>query len=155
MGIEDLKSEIEEVVKTEINNYITENEVMNLDSIDNNGTITESVDSSVPVYNSAIMECAGEAEVFQHENELGPAFDGKETPVNVAAASIYEILQAKAFEVIREVEAELPTCDECGRLMIEDWQDQHTEEEIAKMGDTVHCKGCQEELAEASSEAEQ
>jgi hypothetical protein len=107
----DLKEMVRDEVKTAIDEFIEENPDYDKDdirnSIDDNGRITEMVDSSVPIYNYDIMKLGTLTEVWAHENELGPAFDGTPTPVNTLATAIYEILQETAWEYVDEYLDEL------------------------------------------------
>ena len=100
-----LKQEVEEAVREAIDGYIKDHPDESRsnveDRINDDGTITEIYDSSVPIYNSEIMDLGALPEVFGHENELGPAFDGSPTPVNIVAGSLYEILEETAFEETR------------------------------------------------------
>jgi len=67
----------------------------------------EIADSWVPVYTYDIMQLAADNLCLAtDEPELGPAFGGQPTPVNIIAANIYEALHEAAWEVIRELEAE-------------------------------------------------
>lgn len=100
-----LKQEVEEAVREAIDQYIKDHPDESRsnveDRINDDGTITEIYDSSVPIYNGEIMDLGSLPEVFNHENELGPAFDGSPTPVNIVAGSLYEILEETAFEETR------------------------------------------------------
>ncbi|KKM03825.1 hypothetical protein LCGC14_1770480 [marine sediment metagenome] len=61
--------------------------------------ITEMVDGWVPIYNGQILEVAADSmDMAILEPELGPAFDGTPTPINIIAANIYETLQVAAFD---------------------------------------------------------
>jgi hypothetical protein len=55
----------------------------------------------VPVYTSDIMALASVGEIYGHENELGPAFDGKPRPENIIATSIYEVLEETGYDELR------------------------------------------------------
>lgn len=113
----DLKKMVKEEVREAIDNYIEENPDMDRDTVEgninDNGTIDEITDSSVPVYTSDIMELGSLGEVYGHENELPPAFDGTPTPSNIVATSIYEILNEEAWE---EVHDYLDKLEEDGRF---------------------------------------
>ena len=102
--LEDIKESVREQVRERIDEYIKENPDMDKeqirDNIDYDGQITEIYDGNVPIYNSDIMKIGSLPEVYQHENELGPAFDGSPTAVNIIAGSIYEILSDIAWEEI-------------------------------------------------------
>ena len=71
------------------------------------GVIHEVADSMVPVYTSQLLELANEDNgLATDEPELGPAFDGAPTPVNVIAANVYERLTAVLWDAWREIENE-------------------------------------------------
>lgn len=101
---------IKEIVKEQVRETIDEfreaNPDMNKEDtrnrLDYDGRITEIYDSAVPIYSSTIMELGSLVEVYNHENELGPAFDGTPTALNIIAGSIYEILSEVAWEEIDE-----------------------------------------------------
>lgn len=68
----------------------------------------EVADSCVPVYDSEIMRLASEnIDLATSEPELGPAFDGSLTPVNIVAANIYDAFYSWAIEVIQRVRDEI------------------------------------------------
>ena len=71
---------------------------------DTHHMIHELADDAVPIYNKDILSIAtndlGEIGCTVPEN--GPAFDGTPTPVNVAAANIYEAIQAALWETFEE-----------------------------------------------------
>lgn len=55
------------------------------------GTLHEIADSAVPIYNQDLIELAGENYLLAlTEPEIGPAFDGSNTPINLIAANVYE-----------------------------------------------------------------
>lgn len=56
--------------------------------------IHELADSAVPVYNADILRITAEEPEIAHTAPDYAAFDGTFTPVNVAAANIYEAIQA-------------------------------------------------------------
>ena len=67
--------------------------------------IHEIADSNVPIYNSDILEVAADnLYMATNEPELGPAFDGSPTPVNIIAANIYEAITERLYEVARELQ---------------------------------------------------
>ena len=56
-------------------------------------TLHEIADSSVPVYNQDILEAAlDDMDLALTEPEIGPAFDGSSTAINIIAANIYEAI---------------------------------------------------------------
>lgn len=63
----------------------------------------EHVDSAVPTQNAILLEVAASSpSVAVDEPELGPAFDGRPTPINIIAANIYERLSVVAHEWLSE-----------------------------------------------------
>lgn len=109
--LEDSKEEVRDEVRRLVADYIVDNPDCDADdvigNIDFDGRVTEVYDSSVPIYSTEIMEMGSAPEVYHHQNELGPAFDGSQTAVNLIASSIYEILGDVAWDEIREYLAEL------------------------------------------------
>ena len=99
-----LRQDVIDDVEREIDEYIEENTGCTRDDvrdgIDYDGRITELVDGKVPIYNANLMELATLSEVYHHENELPPAYDGTSTPINVTATAIYEILMEVAWETV-------------------------------------------------------
>ena len=66
--------------------------------------IHEIADSAVPVYTGDLLRLAAEnIALAVDEPELGPAFDGTPTPVNIIAANIYEHIEAVLWEAWREM----------------------------------------------------
>jgi len=64
----------------------------------------EVADNWCPIYTGEIMQYAAEdISLAVNEPELGPAFDGKPTPVNIVAANIFERLHEEAQEEIRRL----------------------------------------------------
>ncbi len=63
-------------------------------------TIHEIADSSTPVYTYDILKIGADnwQEIALVKPELGPAFDGEPTPVNIMAANIYEHVEGKLWE---------------------------------------------------------
>ena len=67
--------------------------------------IFEIADSNTPVYTYDILQLAADnPEIAHFKPELGPAFDGSPTPVNIAAANIFEAIKAALWECWREYE---------------------------------------------------
>jgi hypothetical protein len=77
------------------------------DELEPSDVAHEIADSAVPVYTSDILEAIGEdAGVACWEPELGPAFDGSPTIVNIAAGVLYELARNIAErEIQRRLEA--------------------------------------------------
>lgn len=65
--------------------------------------IWEIADGCVPVYNADLFALAADdPNVGLGEPEIGPAFDGSPTPVNIIAANVYEAARDAASERLRE-----------------------------------------------------
>ena len=65
--------------------------------------ISEIADTSVPVYTAEILTVGcGDRDLMLTEPEMGPAFDGEPTPVNIIAANIYEKVQTALYEDLYE-----------------------------------------------------
>ena len=103
----DLKQEIRELIRA----WAEENP--DNTNIDYNGSLHEIVDGAVLVYHSELLRLASDNnDLATAEPELGPAFDGSPTPINIIAANIYEYLSNIAWEEWRAIEGEL--ADEAG-----------------------------------------
>ncbi|KKM21438.1 hypothetical protein LCGC14_1635380 [marine sediment metagenome] len=71
-------------------------------------TIHEIADGSVPVYNATLLAVAAESnEVALLEPEIGPAFDGTPTPINIIAANIFEAIKAELWEEAQRIVDEM------------------------------------------------
>ena len=71
-------------------------------------TIHEIADSSVPVYTHDILQLAASNNYLATEEpELGPAFDGSPTPVNIIAANIFEEIHSELWCSLESIKAEL------------------------------------------------
>jgi hypothetical protein len=99
-------SELNSLVRSEIQDWVSNNPED--DDIDHDGSLSEIVDSTVPVYNAELLQLAADNNrLATAEPELGPAFsgcstDGTATPVNIIAANIYEHLSEIAWETFAE-----------------------------------------------------
>ena len=69
---------------------------------DEHAMISELADSAVPVYNADILRITSEEPEIAHTAPDYAAFDGTFTPVNVAAANIYEAIQASLWKHLEE-----------------------------------------------------
>lgn len=70
--------------------------------------ISEITDSAVPVYNYDILDIIREnSNLWAVESEIGPAFDGSITVVNVAAGVIYEAIEEALHFAVYEIRADL------------------------------------------------
>lgn len=67
--------------------------------------IFEIADSSTPIYTYDILKMgADNIMLATTEPDVGPAFDGKPTPVNIIAANIFEHIEHELFAYHRELE---------------------------------------------------
>jgi hypothetical protein len=65
--------------------------------------VHEVADGAVPVYTVTLLELATEnIELATDTPELGPAFGGEPTPVNIIAANVYEAVTAELYEALAE-----------------------------------------------------
>lgn len=61
--------------------------------------IAETADTNTPIYTWDILQyAANNFNLAVDEPEIGPAFDGSPTPVNIIAANIYEAIQNDLWE---------------------------------------------------------
>lgn len=81
--------------------------------------IFECADGNVPVYTWDIMQyAANNTNMATNEPELGAAFDGTPTPVNIIAANIFEAIEAELWEWWNDNRTDL--MDELEELGIEE-----------------------------------
>ena len=67
--------------------------------------IFEIADNAVPIYTGDLLRLAAEnLQLATDEPELGPAFDGKPTPVNIIAANVFEHVEAALWAAWQEDE---------------------------------------------------
>lgn len=67
--------------------------------------ITEIADESTPIMNWDILQCAeDDMTLALTEPEIGPAFDGTPTAINIIAACIYERLESELWEYYHDHE---------------------------------------------------
>jgi len=79
----------------------------NPDETEPHDIIHELADNAVPVYNSDIMDWAAEdLDLALDTPELGPAFDGSPTPINIIAANIFEYIESELWEEWKSIEKE-------------------------------------------------
>jgi len=69
--------------------------------------IFEIADSSTPIYNYDILQLAA-SNLFLATDapDIGPAFDGSPTPINIIAANIYEYISNALYQRWSEIEKE-------------------------------------------------
>ena len=76
-------------------------------------TIHEIADSSVPIYTGDLLRLAAEnLQLATNEPEIGPAFDGTPTPVNIIAANVFEHIETALWKAWHEIEEEAATDEE-------------------------------------------
>jgi hypothetical protein len=69
--------------------------------------IHEIADGSIPVYTSDLLRLAAESnDLATATPELGPAFDGEPTPVNIIAANLFEAIEEALWERWGRIETE-------------------------------------------------
>ncbi len=79
-------------------------------------TIHEIADGAVPIYYSDILQMAADNNFLAlEEPEIGPAFDGTATPINIIAANIYEHIYHALYEYWDEYSENTGFCDECNK----------------------------------------
>ena len=79
-----------------------------LDATDPGDCIHEVADGFVPVYSYDLLQYAANClDLAVDEPELGPAFDGSPTPVNIIAANIYEAISNHLHQELDDIIAEL------------------------------------------------
>lgn len=98
-----------EELRDRLNDLILENKITDTDQIDNEyhndlcDIIFECADSSVPIYTSDILQLAADnIDLATSEPDIGPAFDGSPTPVNIIAANIFEAIEECLWTYIQE-----------------------------------------------------
>lgn len=73
--------------------------IENPDEYEPHDVISELADSYVPVYTNQLLEWSMENfELATNIPEIGAAFDGKNTPINLIAANIYEYIESKLWD---------------------------------------------------------
>jgi len=127
----------------------------NQDVTEPHETIFEIADASVPVYYSTILEWAAENHSLAlNEPELGPAFDGTPTPVNIIAANIFELLESELWEEWQDIEREWEEADEsvdcqvCGEYIDLDQDDYECLEHGMICGDCYRKENDEHERSE-------
>ena len=72
------------------------------------GALHEFADGAVPTYNYDLLQLAAELSngLALTEPEIGPAFDGTPTPINIIAANVYEAVEAALWEEWRRAQEE-------------------------------------------------
>ena len=75
---------------------------------DEGDLIHEIADSHVPIYNYNILQMAAEnLSLAVDEPELGPAFDGSPTPINIIAANIFEAIEQELWDKLEDIKEEI------------------------------------------------
>lgn len=101
-------------LEQEVRKEIRDNATELLREVYPEDTITEYVDSSVPVYNSTLLELAASNNSLALDEPEILAFDGTATPINAIAGNIYERLSEVANEEWESIKDEAEGCAECG-----------------------------------------
>ncbi len=73
---------------------------------DENAMVNELADSAAPTHTQTILRIATEEPEISHTAPDHAAFDGTFTPVNVAAANIFEAIEMALWERLEERKAE-------------------------------------------------
>jgi len=96
-------------LRNRLNDLISEEKIADPDSVDNDyhnelcEMVFEISDSNVPIYNGDILQLAADNyDLALNEPELGPAFDGSPTPINIIAANIFEHIENRLWEYVRD-----------------------------------------------------
>ena len=77
----------------------------NPDETEPHDAIHEIADSTVPCYNSDLLDLAADDNnIALSEPECGPAFDGTPTPINIIAANVYDAIGEALWEEWRTIE---------------------------------------------------
>jgi len=75
--------------------------------------IQEIADAAVPVYTSDLLRLAAESnDLATATPEVGPAFDGAPTPVNIIAANVFEAIEVGLWEEWQRIESEAKSLGE-------------------------------------------
>lgn len=84
--------------RAELHEQVIEyNRIENGDDIGD--VISEIADTNTPIYTYNILQYAvNNLNLATDEPEIGPAFDGTPTPINIIAANIYEAIAADLWE---------------------------------------------------------
>lgn len=104
LTMNDILNQAEESLKEDYMRHWDDEEME--DFLDDPGdTIHEIADSNVPVYTyDLMMLAAGDLCLATEDPELGPAFDGSPTPVNIIAANVYERITEHLYEWVSDNE---------------------------------------------------
>jgi hypothetical protein len=105
-SLEELKTEAAE----ELTDWLKENPDCKDEPHD---TISEIADSSTPIYTHDLLQLGSDNwDLMTSEPQIGPAFDGKPTPINIIAANIYEAISAHLFQTAQNW-TPVADCSEC------------------------------------------
>ena len=97
-------TELEKIALEDLTERIIDNPLEN----DWGDSIFEIADSTTPIYNYDLLKLAAD-NIFLATNdpELGPAFDGSPTPVNIIAANVFEYLESFLWENLEDLQEEI------------------------------------------------
>ena len=75
---------------------------------DEGDLIHEIADSHTPIYNYDILQMAANNMFLAlDEPDIGPAFDGSPTPINIIAANIYEAIEQELWDKLEDIKEEI------------------------------------------------
>ena len=117
---------------------------------DDNDRIFEIADSSVPIYTGDILQLAADnINLAIVEPEIGPAFDGTPTPVNIIAANIYEEILQELWSELDNIKEEITEeCESCGDRFPEGTLKEFANDDIS----TLCCEDCYNDLQEEAED---
>ena len=107
--IRELEKNVLDELRERLKEYAEiEDQEVNFYNMDEYDVFHEIADSNVPIYNYDLLQLASD-NIFLavNEPELGPAFDGSHTPINIIAANVYEYLQEYMLDNIETVKEEI------------------------------------------------
>ena len=115
---------------------------------DESDIISEIADSHTPIYYYDILQMAAENMFLAlNEPDIGPAFDGSPTPINIIAANIYEAIEQELWDKLEDIKEEIEEerktgeCSTCG----EEFPKEELEELVIGKQVFYDCKNCIEE----------
>jgi len=108
MTWEDVKKDTEQAFREYLEEYVaTDDRPKFLDEPDYDGTLHEYADGGVPTYTADLLSVvASDSDLWSRESELGPAYDGTPTLVNLAAGIVYEALTEHLYSVVETMKEE-------------------------------------------------
>lgn len=96
---QDILNDAEEEFKELIEDKDPQERLDYLEQDEPHDDIFEIADSNVPVYTGDLLELAADNyDLAFNEPEIGPAFDGSPTPINIIAANVFEGIEHHLWE---------------------------------------------------------